>query len=79
MSPSLEKVMRGFRPIFGLEEDKHIVKRYGKIIKLLGEIDSVAMRKLIREGKSEQMSSKMKEVRDMEKQLVKSVNERNIL
>lgn len=77
MSPAVMKSMEGFKPIFGLYEDQNIVRKYENIIELLGQVDSVELRKLVREGKK--LTTKMKEIRQMEKSLIALVKERNIL
>lgn len=77
MSPAVVKAMQGFRPIFGLSEDINIIRKYDAIVLLLDKVDSVEMRKLVREGKK--LTSKMQEIRQMEKTLLALVKERNIL
>jgi len=76
--PEIENAMAHFKPRFGNDQDIGIIQQYGKIKKLLSDIDASAMRLLQIKKEESKMTARMKEVSQKEKQLL-SMLERRVI
>ena len=72
----IEAGMAHFKARFGNDEDIRIIKEYGRIKKMIEEIDATSYRKLELERLENKMTDKMKSIREREAALWKSLKKR---
>lgn len=68
--PEIEESMAHFKPRFGNDQDISIIEQYGKIKKLLSDIDASGMRLLQIKREESKMTARMKEIERKERQLL---------
>lgn len=73
-NPELVQAVKGFVPVFGSEEDLHIVNAAFDLDKLLATVDNEAMRS----GNPKRMTPTMKRVLERERLLISSITRRNM-
>ncbi len=74
--PKVEELMAHFVPRFGNDQDIRIIEEYGKIKKLLSDIDASAMRLAQIKKEESKLTSKMKQIQTKEKHLFYMLNNR---
>lgn len=71
-NPELEKVIKGFVPVFGSDQDLTIVTRIFDLEKKLGSVDNT----VLRSGKD--LTKKMKDILFAERGLIAEITNRNL-
>lgn len=74
-NPELEQVVKGFRPVFGNEEDRGIAVRYAALNAKLPKVDNEVLRD---PKKKKSLTAKMKEIIFEEGVLIHAINRRNM-
>lgn len=75
-NPEFVKARQGFVPVFGNMQDSSVLKRMGKLNKLLESVDNEVLRGIKRADRDQPFSAKMKEALTLERSLIAEITSR---
>lgn len=77
-NPDLVAAMKGWQPIFGNNDDYYIVKRLESLNHKLTQVDNDILRGVTKGAGKTPITSKMREILQMEKHLIEHITQRKM-